>query len=42
MVKESTLESVLQNEMSDFWAVLSNEEKRIISSNFQIQNFRKK
>lgn len=41
MVKESTLESVLQNEMSDFWAVLSNEEKRIISSNFQIQNFRK-
>jgi CRP-like cAMP-binding protein len=41
MVKESTLESVLQNEMSDFWAVLSNEEKRVISSNFQIQNFRK-
>ena len=41
MVKESTLESVLQNEMSDFWAVLSNEEKRTISSNFQIQNFRK-
>lgn len=41
MVKESTLESVLQNEMSDLWAVLSNEEKRIILSNFQIQNFRK-
>lgn len=41
MVKKSTLESILQNEMSDFWALLDSEEKRIISDNFQIQNFKK-
>ena len=41
MVKKSTLESILQNEMSDFWALLDSEEKRIISDNFKIQNFKK-
>ena len=41
MVKKSTLESILQNEMSDFWALLDSEEKRIISDNFEIQNFKK-
>ena len=41
MVKKSTLESILQNEMSDFWALLDGEEKRVISDNFQIQNFKK-
>ena len=33
MVKKSTLESILQQEMSDFWALLENEEKRIIAEN---------
>lgn len=41
MVKKSTLESILQNEMSDFWALLDGEEKRVISDNFQIKNFKK-
>ena len=41
MVKKSTLQSILQNEMSDFWALLDGEEKRIISDNFKIQNFKK-
>ena len=41
MVKKSTLQSILQNEMSDFWALLNNEEKRVISDNFKIQNFKK-
>ena len=41
MVKKSTLQSILQNEMSDFWALLNSEEKRIISDNFKIQNFKK-
>ena len=29
MVKKSTLESILQQEMSDYWALLENEEKRM-------------
>lgn len=41
MVKKSTLQSILQNEMSDFWALLNSEEKRVISDNFKIQNFKK-
>ena len=41
MVKKSTLESILQQEMSDFWALLENEEKRIIAENFKIQNFKR-
>lgn len=41
MVKKSTLESILQNEMSDFWALLDSEEKHVISDNFNIQNFKK-
>lgn len=41
MVKKSTLESILQEEMSDFWALLESEEKRIIAENFKIQNFKK-
>lgn len=41
MVKKSILESILQNEMSDFWALLDVEEKRTILDNFKIQNFKK-
>ncbi len=41
MVKKSTLESILQNEMADFWNLLDSEEKHIISDKFEIQTFRK-
>lgn len=41
MVKKSILESILQNDMSDFWALLDVEEKRTILDNFKIQNFKK-
>lgn len=41
MVKKSTLESILQNEMSDFWAILDSEEKHVLSDNFVIQTFKK-
>jgi FNR family transcriptional regulator protein len=41
MVKKSTLESILQETMFDFWAILNSEEKRVISDNFQIQTFKK-
>lgn len=41
MVKKSTLESILQNEMSDFWAILDSEEKHVLSDNFMIQSFKK-
>lgn len=37
MVKKSTLESILQQEMSDFWALLENEEKRIIAENLKFR-----
>ena len=41
MVKKSTLESILKEEMSDMWAILDNEEKRTLTDNFHIQTFKK-
>ncbi len=41
MVKKSALESILEEDMSEFWALLDNEEKHIIAENFKIQNFKK-
>lgn len=41
MVKKSTLESILKEDMSDMWAILNSEEKRILTDNFHIQTFRK-
>ena len=41
MVKKSTLESILKEDMSDMWAILNSEEKRTLTDNFNIQTFRK-
>ena len=41
MVKKSTLETILQNDMSDFWALLDGEQKRVILDNFEIKTFKK-
>lgn len=41
MVKKSTLESILKEDMSDMWAILNSEEKRTLTDNFHIQTFRK-
>ncbi len=41
MVKKSTLETILQNDMSDFWALLDGEQKRVILDNFEIRTFKK-
>lgn len=41
MVKKSTLESILKEEMSEMWSVLTNEDKRIITDNFRIHTFKK-
>ena len=41
MVKKSTLESILKEDMSDMWAILNSGEKRTLTDNFHIQTFRK-
>ncbi len=41
MVKKSTLESILQEDMSEFWALLDNDEREIFAENFTIQNYKK-
>lgn len=38
---KSTLESILQEEMSDIWALLNSDEKRALTDNFKIESFRK-
>ena len=41
MLKKSTLEHVISNDMSEMWRVLSKEEKRLITDNFVIHNYKK-
>lgn len=41
MLKKSTLEHVISNDMSDMWKVLSSREKRLITDNFIIHNYKK-
>ena len=41
MVKKSTLESILKEDMSDMWAILNSEEKRTLTDNFHIQTLAK-
>ncbi|MCP9611710.1 Crp/Fnr family transcriptional regulator [Coprobacter tertius] len=41
MVKKSTLESILQEDLSEMWALLDSEEKRSLIDNFHIQTFKK-
>lgn len=41
MLKKSTLEHIISNDMSDMWKVLSGDEKRLITDNFVIHNYKK-
>lgn len=41
MLKKSTLEHVISNDMSEMWRVLSRNEKRLITDNFVIHNYKK-
>jgi CRP-like cAMP-binding protein len=41
MLKKSTLEHVLNHDLSELWSVLRNDEKRLITDNFVIHNFKK-
>lgn len=41
MIKKSTLEGIISQDMSELWNVLSPEEKRVVVDNFQIHHFKK-
>lgn len=41
MLKKSTLEHIISHDMSELWSVLTPEEKRIVTDNFTVQNFKK-
>lgn len=41
MLRKSTLENIIQQDMSEIWSVLNGDEKRLITDNFTIHNFKK-
>ena len=41
MIKKSTLERIIKEDLSDLWNVLTPKDKRTIIDNFHIQNFKK-
>lgn len=41
MLKKSTLEHIISTDLSELWGVLRPEEKRIITDNFEVKEFRK-
>lgn len=41
MLKKSTLEKVISEDLAEIWAVLEPEEKRRVLDNFVIHNFKK-
>lgn len=41
MIKKSDLEVIIKEDLSDLWSVLTTEEKRIITNNFSIHNYKK-
>ena len=41
MIKKSTLEKVISEDLAAIWTILSSEEKRRIADNFMIHNFKK-
>ena len=41
MIKKSTFEQIVNEDISEMWGVLTSEEKRIVTDNFNIQNFKK-
>lgn len=41
MLKKSTLEKIISEDLSEIWSILSQKEKKIITDNFEVQNFKK-
>lgn len=41
MIKKSTLEHVISEDLSELWNVLTPEEKRIVTDNFKIEHYKK-
>ena len=41
MIKKSTLEHIISHDMAELWSVLKPEEKRIVTENFTVHNFKK-
>lgn len=41
MIKKSTLEHIISHDMSPLWQVLSPEDKRLISDNFVVHQYKK-
>ena len=41
MVKKSTIEDIIREDLADIWSILSSEEKHLIAENFIIHTFRK-
>lgn len=41
MIKKSTFEKIISEDMAEMWNALRPEEKRIVTENFTIQNFKK-
>ena len=41
MIKKSTFEQIISQDMSEMWNALTPEQKRIVTENFTIQNFKK-
>ena len=41
MIKKSTLEKIIKEDLSEIWSILTNEEKHLVADNFVIHNFKK-
>ena len=41
MIKKSTLEKIIKEDLAEIWSILTNEEKHLVADNFVIHNFKK-
>ncbi len=41
MIKKSTFDQIISQDLSEMWNALTPEQKRIVTDNFTIQNFKK-
>ena len=41
MIKKSTLENIIKEDLAEIWSILTPEEKRLVADNFVIHNFKK-
>ncbi|MDE6715592.1 MAG: Crp/Fnr family transcriptional regulator [Muribaculaceae bacterium] len=41
MLKKSTLEKIISEDLSEIWSILTQKEKKIITDNFEVYNFKK-